>query len=50
MNFEVVLGILSAIAIGLNGWALNRLVNLDGKFADLNRWISERVRFDEQRH
>lgn len=50
MSLEATIAILIGLAIGINGWALTRIVSLDGKFADLNRWISERIIFDNQRH
>ena len=33
-----------------HGWALVKLISMDSRIADLNRWIQERVNLDEMRH
>lgn len=44
------LTILATIIVAIHGWALAKLISMDSRIADLNRWIQERVTLDESRH
>jgi len=50
MSMDTLLTIFGVVIVGIHGWALAKLISMDSRIADLNRWIQERVILDEMRH